>query len=983
MKKIMSLFLAVCMAMGFVTPFVYAEEIEQESVRIELTDKQLEIKLLLDALGIMDSGYDVSVKKNVSKVIFAENVVRLMKLHGMQAETAFADSESYPAINRLACMGYLPAEKTTFIKPESDISVIDALKILLRALSLGGVVDFYENDSAAIMKISKSIGLIDGFDVGNGLSRIDMTVLLYNALVAEIDGSKFDLPGMPENFGKPALIDSLYDVRKISGTVTANHCTSLYKNVEVVEYGQISIDGAVFYTELDTEEFLGRYVNTYTVGKSMDAEEIIVMVPGNSNEKCYEISAMNIGTVKSGQITYYADAESDKERRIKCDNPIFVYNGATEFSVGISAIQDVAEEMNRQGNGIFRIITGGERDVIIAEMAENSRVVSLDKANNIVYVETVKDKTLKGVSFVPTTSAVAGWESAVEYVEAIEPESQTKVDIDDVSQGELLSLVISHDGSVVKIFRNIKNISGTVSAVKTIDGIHYAIINEKEYEVSKAFVARYGELRIGNNKTFLLDMHGRIGDYRGILLNGTPLFGYIYGAAAPKGLGNEYRIGMLNELKANEVLNLAKSVIVDGNRMTAEEAYEQIKTLMEGETERFVIYKTNAKGLLYDIDSVKLGENEDPENTFRVLGLGKQERDFEKAVNLAFDKGYRIFLPAEAEEDIPEYKGGFPMNKTTVVMSVATKTNTGEPYVNATNGDALADADYTATLFKYKNQTPFVEYVGYIEEEYENNIWEIKKASTPQMVNSVYTALNNQGEASGALELIQGKASYLTMYVTLNSTITLYANGLKMTIPGNEIDKYIGAGDIIKYRNSTADNDCYTVSLIYDYSEDKAVWGWANLTPVYGYYEGYTEFNGTYDEYIAYLQSAEATKAYRYKYESKSQTQFRNASGGGNERVAFGEIKSLYIGSDYYVLTAQSMEEFSSVEVFANNKLGERVVFFNPERTRTDQAYHGIITDAVTLDGTNGKCADRFFMHRSGESAPMFYIFKSENGTDK
>ena len=230
-----------------------------------------EEKMLLEAIGVLDAKAEEN--SIVTRAELIKSVVKLKKVDSKITASvpAFTDlSESHWAYGEIVAayqLGYIKADKYGKIYPDSPASGSFAFKVLVDALCYKAIAASYGGNDSAYFKAAGVIGLTDKISVSLSapIERDDYVRLLYNALVAPLsevfvkDGSL----GFYSAEGR-TLLNSVYNIYRTTGVVTANKYITLGVNPYEGDKDFIIIDNAKYYTQsIDTNELLGCNVKLY------------------------------------------------------------------------------------------------------------------------------------------------------------------------------------------------------------------------------------------------------------------------------------------------------------------------------------------------------------------------------------------------------------------------------------------------------------------------------------------------------------------------------------------------------------------------------------------------------------------------------------------------------------------------------------------------------------------------------------------------
>lgn len=982
MKRILTLFLALCLSVScLVLPAYGAEtaEGEQAQPKIELGIRMSEIDMLLKALGILDSSFDLTETSNVTLAEFAEGAARLMKLSYNADTPAFSDSADFAGINCIAAAGYIEADPNVVCMPTAAITTLDAVKILLRALGCGNLVDYYENDAATLLAFAKKIELVESVDMQAKLSRVNMAELLYNALIAEFDSTTMVVGDVTINFAYTSLLTGMYNIYGIRGTVTANEYISLYENIETTREGQLRINETAYDAAIPVlSDYLGRYVTAY-VRAAQGVEVVVAIITDLGFDKCVEIRGESIAKVENGAIYYYPTAESKRPVTVKYDDPILIYNGVAynnaENLAGASKIYELVERAASTKRGTVKVITDGNRDVVIIDIVDNAIISSVDKENQIVYVKYVGKDEVVGVSLKKTKTAVYGWAKPVAYVTATQADGVTPVSIDDMVMGRLVSLIVSEDGSVVQLMWNSATASGDITAAETKLDDQFVTISNTRYEVDRDY-RKTVELKPGDNSIFLLDVFGRIAGTSKAIVNGTPKPGIICAADAQGTFTRTVYVKLYKDDDTFGVFTLDKKVEFDGDRVDNDEAYTKISNLLADEKvdeKRFILYKTDKDGNINFIDTIALGENEKAEETLNMMGGGKADRSLIRGNSSHLGSGWTSIQ----EETMPN--GQLPATDDTKIFYTPREANGQLGDEDSFIWEITTSRDISSATTSLKNcclyrvgdSAPFVEYV--VSYKIPDPIESPKASLNPDVVNDILLGLDNDGMTVAVLETSRTYTK-TTHENKIADQVYLFANGCRMLIKGLDIGKYISAGDAVILSTPNAAGAYTIVELLYDYSEGLALWCWKNIEPTNTrlLFKGWKTDINTFEEYQTWV-NGRTDEEYTFKAESTTKD---NMPQVGNRRYILCDIEDVWAGVGTIIITGK--DEATDYEVVSVKRDAQRYdVFYDENRPWADKVYIGSPLDMLPANACGeGETPDKILILERRGYLTSYIIWK-------
>ncbi len=332
MKKIVALFLAVCMIFSFQS-IAFAAEIPDASESVYLNDIQE-----LNAIGIM-TGDDKGNFNPAECLTRAEFAKIVCAMEGIDFDVNVSDEGMFPDlpashwankyIYYVATRGYMVGGEDGMFRPEEAITGTEAMKVLVsllgydyKAVTLGGYPTGYE--TAAI-----ELNMTKGLDIvySDFILREEVAKLVNNTL---------DVP-IVENIGvgklyeyeiDPAktLLTERLDMQRDTGIVTATDAAGIRSNNPTRE-GRIQIDGIQMKADgRKARNYLGHKVRYIYSFDAADEDNNQLVYIQDYNTQILKISHEDYLGFADNKLTYEVNEEKNAAVSIS-KNADYVVNG--------------------------------------------------------------------------------------------------------------------------------------------------------------------------------------------------------------------------------------------------------------------------------------------------------------------------------------------------------------------------------------------------------------------------------------------------------------------------------------------------------------------------------------------------------------------------------------------------------------------------------------------------------------------------------
>lgn len=610
LKRILSLFILLTVIVSaFYIPNVGAVE------WTEVYENNFKILMGLRIINTREEA-DYSVFRELSKSAFINFICNIYDDYGYTEEYS-EEAVSFAEQQRIIHSG-----QNNLTKP---LYYDEAMTMLVRALGYGIHAESAGGFPYGYNAIAQKLGLNDGVIAKSGerLREYDAITLLYNAINCNyVEIISITTDGIVYgNESDKTFLHEMRKIYKIEGIVDGSNGVSIISGLDLAD-GKVMIDGYIYDTNIECEEYIGMYTEGYVKETSGD-DEIIFLLPVNNREM--ELDSDDIVNVSADcTLIEYIDSNGDIRKTNVSEIATVIYNGQIldDYSKYTLMPEDGSIKLvdNRDGNAFDIVFVTEYKTVIVNAISRINKTVT----NLYTY-----DKDNINISF----------ENNGEDIIKVYDESGVETEFNNLSVGDVLHIAESEtpDKRIVKAYISKKKISEVVAGIKTSDAT-YIRLGNKEYTLSetynKAIAAKdpmAESIKNGTTYTFYIDSKGKI-----VYLTedrGQVKYGLALGKASDGFFNTNCSIKIISSDGQTKILKLAEYIEFNGaGRTLAENIIDDIPTAKNGYVS-LVAYSLNRSG---EIISLRLPDKYDGNNynEFNTSGLNNM---YFRAENNSFD----------------------------------------------------------------------------------------------------------------------------------------------------------------------------------------------------------------------------------------------------------------------------------------------------------------------------------------------------------
>lgn len=629
MKKIISLLLSITLLIGCFSVVSASERI------VEITDTD-EALALLTYMGMTGDNEDLSA--NITRAEFSSLVAKAVKATASSGKQYYADVDStfwaFDAVSALTELGYLSAGSNMLFRPNDNIMLSEASKIIVSMLGYGELANAKGGFPTGYLTVANTLDIIQGI-TNQYITREQAYVMLMRAMnVPLFVANAVSDDGISYEVDKNSTILSVYhDIYYIEDTVNAVGQISL-KNSAKLSEGKVLIGDKTLSAEkisADMYDYIGMTIIGYYTETDEKNASLIVALPLGEENSVVTVSKNNVSTIEDNG-GYYGFEYYDENEKLKS---VKVPRGAVVIKNGESVTEDLFNEI-RIAKGSYKFLdhnNDGKIDVLfvneyynlVVGLIENLQAMSLIKD----IIDTEYYEYYRG--HVGSKQVIYDKFDQTRKIDVTEDNDKiikfknfdgSLSSIDDISVNDVLNVYRSKDGNYIEVISGKGTVKGTVSEISYPDNNKALLtINEEEYTMDKEVIDLLEfNLDAGTAGTFYLDSFGEIG-FAKEDANADIIYGYLVAVdKADKGLNSDIRVQIFGKNNVFDTYKWSEKTTIDGDYIdNRDKAYE----FLGKHTKQVIRFAADENKVLTFLDTLdrnvaKEGEN----NLIESLKLG-------------------------------------------------------------------------------------------------------------------------------------------------------------------------------------------------------------------------------------------------------------------------------------------------------------------------------------------------------------------------
>lgn len=399
MKRILSFVLSLVFVIGMLPCFGVSAETSDD---MTVTDRVIQ---QMRDLGIVegDENGDIEPTATLSRAEFVTLIARIMNMEDIYAETEndlFVDvTQNYWAKSAiLACAkaGYINGTDPGMFSPEDNVSMEQAVKIMIRVLGYEYLAQERGGYPAGHIYAATRLELLDNIttEQTEAITKGDAAHLFFNALEVTLteevgySGSSVLL----SDHGNRTILGEYMGLARGEATLDAIYGCSV-TDAGVDDQNQIVVGGVLYeYDGRDLRDLIGRTVDYfYTIGEKQLKSTVKSILPAEDANHEVTVELADLVDAGNGEIQF-TDA-NENEQKVKVTSEIkYIYNYELLLDYDITNLKTIA-------NGkIVLVDNNDDRKCDVAFIYDFATCIVSSKTdsmiqgkNNSGYIDLVKD----------------------------------------------------------------------------------------------------------------------------------------------------------------------------------------------------------------------------------------------------------------------------------------------------------------------------------------------------------------------------------------------------------------------------------------------------------------------------------------------------------------------------------------------------------------------------------------------------------------
>lgn len=475
MKKIISIMLVCCMLCGFVT-----------AAAADTAQTDCQAVKLFKALNIVDETFKSD--EYMTRAEFVALAINAMDRGNMPyGETTYKDVDAehkyYKEIAIAQRIGVLN-ENDTF-EPDTLVTYEEAAKILVCLLGFEPEAQHRGGYALGYINVAGDNKLFDNlsFKMGVNLSGAEGATMVRNAWESKYMEYDFTEDGYVKSDN--IYMNEYLDIYKSNGILTSDGIFD-FENKKVPD-GKVKIDNVLYKNSAaNLAEYFGEEIVYYYKQTKDDDVGTVLYAEPNKLSEITVINDEDISTKTTVSEIVYTNAR-DVEKRIKLAPDVkVIYNGKQEFAY--------TKEMLMPEVGKLKVIDNNGDDFADTVISYNYETVAVNNYNSGTKYIVLK--------FSAEPIAVEDYD--VLYIE----KDGIQITPDNLAEWDILNICRSGNRFIAYVSND--SASGKITAMSNDAGDETLTVDDEEIPISKKFIEKSGELKIGNKGIFHKDITGRV-----------------------------------------------------------------------------------------------------------------------------------------------------------------------------------------------------------------------------------------------------------------------------------------------------------------------------------------------------------------------------------------------------------------------------------------------------------------------------------------
>ena len=467
--------------------------------------------------------------------------------------------------------------------PDAYLTYAQVIKVIMSALGYDELALAYGGYPYGYITIAGKAELLDDMEItdyNKGAKYGDVIKMLSAALsikileISAITSGSISLSTDGEN----TVLSTYHNIETYEGCINAVYGKQAL-DIEPLQYNEIVIDNTR-YRAKDENNFSLYFGYDVTFYFDSLSSRVVAINPKRDENNVTIVRAQDIISFNNNTIIYESEG---KEKKVKLDSSTdVVYNGRlySEFD---------SSDFTSYGTTTEFIDAGADNTIDIASITchKNYVVKSVNAEKKIIY-----DMYGNGSFYGEESDDIMFVDQFGNIMEFRE-----------LSPYDVVSVTESKDKKIVCLTLSNMEAEGTIEAMNSSDGT--IVVDGYSYKLALNFKDGAGQLSLGQNGLFLLDINGDIAGFKPY--QNSYKLAYFMDVYSSNSLDGDVFVKMLTEDDGVVTFKVSKKIIADGRTVKAEEIIDILSE--NGNVQPQIIRYYLSYGELKAIDTVRKSEN--------------------------------------------------------------------------------------------------------------------------------------------------------------------------------------------------------------------------------------------------------------------------------------------------------------------------------------------------------------------------------------
>lgn len=466
--------------------------------------------------------------------------------------------------------------------PTAVITLNEAVKICMQAANYLQYELFVNGNDLGVYSEAYTQGIYRGIDRSKETVTADTAlVLIRNLMDADYlcyvnDGTNT----YKVETNKKTVLENYRGIHYIEGILNANSNTGLTDEDGAVGENKIKIDGVIYETEYNIDNFIGEKIRAYYTGNEYSGE-IIVYAEESAKNNIVSVSCADVSKYED-YVLYYYEKNRTPLRRYKIDKSAAVlYNGVAYNSY-------TAEDFKQASGNLILIDNNNDGRYEVVKI-EADRFMMVDALNKIT-----KEIIQNGKSVLQLDK------SGIKYscYRLDRNDNLYEVELEDFVTDVPIRIRQSKNGKLIELYET-DYVRGTVTGIEN----NTISIDGKQYPCIENFGKLYG-VEMNYQGVFPLNCDGAVADYMPVSLNSDFMYAFLVSAYDSTDTEGKVFLKIYNQQGEIKRYTVSRKIRMDGKSVKPENICKNLIT-DNGNYEQIIRYRESKDNSVAEIDTAE------------------------------------------------------------------------------------------------------------------------------------------------------------------------------------------------------------------------------------------------------------------------------------------------------------------------------------------------------------------------------------------